>query len=326
MIVKNQTKHVGLNVANRLGKIGGSTIGAVAGAEGFVTPYSVYCGYKGIKLEDRTFKDSIRLNDGHILEKAAAEMFTARTGIKLNEVEFAYGDADHPEFILHPDREFTLNGELYGVEIKAANTNSVRSHWQDDDLETEATVIGNIPVFADTSLPDQYYCQAQWYYAMNNYKAVFEVRLTDNDLTVYYVKSSPDFQQMLYDSALDFIKKVNDGWVPDAIDNEEAKLKYPRATVGKVITANDDLIAHIVNYKIAKEDESRAKKQKENYETVIKETIKDAEIIKDINGNKLGTYKNTTRSIIDSDRLKIEKPDIYVEYKKESTSRSLRIS
>ena len=319
-----------LSVDDRIGIIGGSSVGALLDLKGYGTEFEVYLDYIGKKPEPDE-KTKWTFKRGHILEKANAEMFTALTGFELTEPEEAYYDPDHPYLILHPDREFIdpKTGDKYALECKMASVHAFRHSWGEmDELVTAPLLDPSIQVYRgdENSLIEQYYAQTQWYYALADYKGVFLARLTDNDIVVYYVEPDDDVQKALYLTAIGFHDKVEAGWEPAPVNTVQAKTAHPNSEENSEISADADIRGKMERLAEIRTEKKDLEAEEEIIKTEVMDYMKENEVLISSDGEKLATWKTVKRSTFDSTRFKQDYPNLYEVYQTKSESRPFRLA
>lgn len=315
-----------LDVSEREGIIGSSSVGAVAGIEGRVTEYSVYRSFTGSK--DSTDSDTQWTYDkGHILEEPTAKMFEKLTGLTLSEPDEAYVDADHPELICHPDREFSIErkGLRCALEIKTTELFAAKASWGIPEPVWDTEMPEDVTVYSGDGIPPQYYAQCQWYYAICGYDRVYLARFTDNEIFIYYVPENAEFGKKLYDSVLEWIESVKNGYVPSPSTPGEIRLAYPKETKDTCLVA-DNSTMEIFR---ALQEETRKKKDAEAKIDDLKAKLalymKDNEILVSNKGDKLLSFGIQKTQRIDTKRLRLEMPDIADDYSYMTESRVLKV-
>lgn len=326
-------------VDDRKGIIGGSQVGVIAGLPGcYSSEYQAYRAFTGLPIDISDTTKEIFLA-GHILEEPIAKWFEtklndAKIECHLTEPQYMYTDPDHPELILHPDREFveTIEGKRYALECKTASLYSMNGmKWPEPvplaHEERPGWFPEDIPLYDGSSLNVGYYAQCLWYYALAGYDGVFLCRLTDNQFFVYYVKYDEKQVKWLYETVLAWLDKVRNGYVPAAKSEDDIKVKYPFGIKEKSFEATEALAKEIADYATLDEQCKELDKELKAKKASIQEQIGDATFVL-FNGEKLCSWSNCTRSGIDEDLLKASHPDVYNEvFNPEKTKyRQLKVS
>jgi predicted phage-related endonuclease len=115
---------------------------------------------------------------------------------------------------------------------------------------------------------------------------------------------------------------------PPALDGSSAaeqylKEKYERAESGKEIILPSAFKEYLASYQQIKSNEKAIEAAKRDIENKIKAELKDAE--SGLTDNFLITWKNQSRTSVDSKALKEKFPDVYKQVLKESSFRKLTI-
>lgn len=329
MIAKNPIK-LEITADDRKGIIGGSSVGAVLGLPGYVSQYDVWRDYVGIRRPVSADLAWTYLK-GHIFEKTIAELFTAKTGIDVEEVPFAYADPDHPYLICHPDRAFIkpIDGKRYALECKMASMHAVRKSWpdtEDGDRIPMPFLPSDVAVYDGTELlPPQYLAQCYWYMAICGYDGVFLARLSDTDLTIYWVGPDESRERGIYDAVIDFRERVESGWIPPMTREDEASEMYPVADDSDAVTADDQTQDAVKELRKLNDSRKELDERIEALRLKIKGFMGTAGVLEDDRGDRIATWRNSRSGRLDAERLRIEKPEIYEEYLKETQGRIFRI-
>lgn len=159
--------------------IGGSDIAAVAGLSPWKTPYDVWLEKVGLAPpQDETEPQRW----GHILEPIIAKEYAARLGVRLRRpVPALRRDRQRPWMIGTAD--FLHVGARVGMDAKAPGFRQVR-RWGEGAED----------------LPDEDFCQAQWYLALYGYERWDVAPLLGRELRVYPVVPKPDLQAALIEA------------------------------------------------------------------------------------------------------------------------------
>lgn len=339
-VTKQITKAPLVHASQRKGIIGGSQIGTIIGIEGcYSSEFETYRSYIGIEENpDDSAKESFYA--GNRLEEAIAQWFSYDMQLEepVHELDFQYVDPDEPRLVLHPDREFSVDGKRYALECKTASAFAMRgSKWPDlEEIDRsklpswvpEKLTDGRPLVIYDgsKSVMPGYYCQCLWYYALAGYDGVFLARMTDNRLYIYFVDFDVPSEKKMYSIVRNWLKKVDQGYVPKPSTPEEARTIHPKATKDKYIDATDALLADIEKLKGRQAVLSAAEKAVDQTKADIMTAIGDAEYVKS-GGKVVATCKSGKQSRIDTTALKLKDPDTYNKFLKTiETARSLKLT
>jgi predicted phage-related endonuclease len=110
---------------------------------------------------------------------------------------------------------------------------------------------------------------------------------------------------------------VKTGIPPAPVNNDDLKLVHPESN-GNGITADDELVSHLEILKQFKQTRSEVDLSIKDIELIIKKTMGDHEFIVD-GETTLATWKSgAPRSSFDSKSFRLDHPDLYQEYTKQS--------
>lgn len=301
-----------LDVNERKGIVGASSVGAIIGVSKFPTEYEVYQDFVGIAREHST--ETLEVFEmGHQLEDFIASQAERIYGYKLRKSNFAYYRPETPKIICHPDRLTSINGENWGVEIKSSSA-------FDDSWGTPET----------DEVPYGYLVQCLMYlYNIPTLKGVVLFRFSNNRLTRYVVKRTEQIEAMISSivaRVVEWIDKVeNQGYVPACANDNEVKTKYPLATDSMVI-ADEEINESLNEYR----EKHKEYKELENELKLLKVRITDymgenGTIVDSNNTFVQATFKNISKVSFDANTFKAENPEMYQKYLKSNTYRTFLI-
>lgn len=292
--------------------IGGSEIGAILGFSAFSSPYKVWLQKTDPEFyEQPNERTAEYFYFGHKMEQIIADAFEEKTGLKVQrqgmirsvEKPFAFANVDR--VIVGTDE----NGKKGFLECK--NVSSWKSEeWEDDEL------------------PSSYYLQCQWYCFVGDYDFFYIAALIGgNHLVVKRVeRNEADIQIMVERAEKFWNENVIGGKMPpiDGSDECEKALK-------KRLTKDDGEDKRLDGqWEMMLSDLARYEAE---YET-LGETIKEIKNkLREYMGNSAYaegdtykvTYKCSSRSGFDKEKLSVDYPKIYAAYVTKSPIRTLRI-
>lgn len=291
----------------RTNGIGGSDAGAIAGVNPWKSSISVY--YEKIEQVSSAIEENEAMYWGNVLEDVVAKEFSKQTGFKVQKRNVMYQHPEHQFMLANIDRIYIKDGRVSGIlECKTTNEYS-KDNWKDDKI------------------PDHYYLQVQHYLAVTGFKEAYIAVLIggnkflfkkidrDEELIGYLIKIESDFWKMVQ------------GKTPPPMDgssdaDELLKYLYPKSDPDNEIYLND-FEQQLTEYENLKAQIDELNQRKTQFEQVIKNEMKEAEIAHI--GDRKITWKTSFSNRIDSTRLKKERPEIYKQYCKESISRRFLI-
>ena len=308
MSEKVEKKKRKLDVNQRKGIIGGSSMGACIGLSTYKSPYEVYEEFMGIQHEVTPEKAEI-FEMGHQLEGFIAKQAERIFGIKLRRVNFALVHPKYEWLVCHPDREVVgkVNGKKIGVEIKSSSTYD-NARWGDPDTD---------------QIPMDYLCQCHDYMMCGDYDEVWLFRFSNNRLTRYIITKDEELETVILTKVVKFVDDVKSGWVPPFSDVKQVTAKFCQETGGSVVADEkiENLVDELNSARLAKKN---AEERIDAIKIQVIDFMKDKKYLFSRTGEKLCSYYQSKRTQIDIKRLQAEKPELCAQYSKESTSMVLR--
>lgn len=283
--------------------IGGSDAGAVCGFNPYRTAIEVYQDKTSKEIEEI---DNEAMRQGREFEDYVARRFTEATGKKVRRANAMYFDENRPFMLADVDR--VVVGENAGLECKTASP-YLSDKWED----------GKIPMHYQ--LQCYHYMSVMnadaWYIAVLIYGKEFKFyRLErDEEIIADLVRIEQDFWQ----------NHVEKGIMPNPDGSKLADsviAEYFKETVPVTVPLNG------FNEKLKRRQElmeviSRMDTEKKQIEQELKLYMGEAEIAE--NDSYLVSWKAFRTNKLDVERLKKEKPEIYEEFKKETTARRFTV-
>ena len=292
--------------------IGGTDIAAILGVSQWASPLSVYLDKTGVPSDD---KESLQMRRGLVLEQFIADEF----------------ERVHPEFTTwkakpkvrtdwgfpagaSTDRLIALRAKpRTPVAILEAKT-AFRFGWRDWDE-------------ANADLPDAYFIQVQHYMAVHDLPLVYGAAdVGDDKLRIVPIPADEAVQKRLIEAGLAFwTKHVMAGVPPEPIgsdaDRDALGRMYPDTIPEPAVYIEGDeaqtLLSDFLSWKFKLEEAKRAsEKAKQCLQALMGEH--EGAVV----GHWKLTWKKQTKTLIDSKRLKAERPEIAAEYSRQSESRS----
>lgn len=285
--------------------ITGTDAGAITGMNPYVSAFQVYQD-KITEGYEETDNESMR--QGRDLEEYVARRFSEDTGLKVIKANAIYRNDDHPMMLADFDR--LIVGQRVGLECKTVSPYSAEK-WKD----------GAIP--AHYQMQVQHYLAVSgfdsWYIAALVFGREFIIRKIDRDeeLIRYLVQIEKRFWT---DNVCARILPDPDG--TKRCSEQIARLYY-KSDFKKTVElpgCNDMLdrrmeIAGMID---------KLEQEKECIDQRIKLEMQDAAYGRTSNYNVSWVSYDSVR--LDTKKLKEEKPDIYKEYEKSTSSRRFSVS
>lgn len=287
--------------------IGGSEAGAVLGLNPYSSAYSVY--HEKLSLV-APFEGNAKTRLGTDLEEYVAKRFCeimAERGEpkKVKRVNAVLRSVEYPFMIADVDR--MLVGENVGLECKTTTNN--------DNYDFDA---GEYPTY--------WYCQVQHYMAVMEAEKwyICVLDLSSGRVSIIEVKRNEGDIESLIEGERKFWEENIQNRICPAPNGSERcediiKEKYPQADE-ELPTV--DLMAYegqMSRLTKVKERISELDAEKSKIEQTLKEALGEAP--RGEYGLYTVTFKNSISQRLDSKKLKAERPEIYDEYARESTTR-----
>ena len=289
-------------LATRKRSIGGSDASAIIGMNPYKSTYSLYLDKTGVS-KDAESNEAMRL--GNDLEAYVAERYTEETGKKVRNDNYMYQDDDYDFITANIDR--VIVGENAGLECKTM------SSFNGYDLE-------------NGEIPSQYYVQCQHYMMVMGYEYMdIAILVFQRGIYIHTVPRSDEFIKALREAEIEFWTKFVVLGVAPALDGSDATMDALKEAYAEDMPASDlflDNIDDLVSqYNYFKEQEDLNKDKKKEAQAKICKLLGDFNT-STAHGNRFkASWKTTSTTRLDSTKLKAERPDVYEEFAKTSTSK-----
>lgn len=291
---------------NRQAGIGGSDASAIAGLNPWKSSIQLYMDKK--ENNPKEIK-SLRMELGNRLEGVVAELFTEETGLKVRNVNGILKNEQYPFALANIDR--AIVGEKAFLECKTTNSFALKE-WEG-------------------GVPPHYEIQCLHYMAITGATHCYIAALIGNSDFIWR-KIERDQE------TIDYLMQIEkEFWeenilkdivpLPDGTDSysEYLKEKYKKSN-GKEIELHllKDGPQKLLRYDEIVSDIKALESEKKFIEQEIQLHMEEFEVAKI--GDRKITWKNSSRTSIDSKKLKSEMPEIAEQFMKTSTSRTFRIN
>ncbi len=289
----------------RQGGIGGSDAAQILGKSRWGTAYNVYKSKIAESIEEEEYYGQYEA--GNDLEPLVVKKYMKATG---NEV--ICGDAT----IVHPKHDFIL-ANIDGFIPKLNRVFEAKAPIFYDDKWGDA---------GSSDIPLDYFYQVMHYCnVMNADGADIAVifRFTWDFIIFKYEHNKKRGQQLL-DVERKFWEDHVEKRIPPAITNiNDAKEEFSN-TADSETMADQLIISKVKSYDSITAKQKSLKDAKDVIKTDILKYMRESTRLTDSEGKLLLTYNNETKSKLDSNKLKIDHPDIYKKYNNKSESRVIR--
>ena len=284
--------------------IGGSDAGAICGLNPYSSPMKVYRD-KTSGVTEELDNESVR--QGRDLEEYVARRFTEATGLKVRRSNYMYRSTENPFMIADVDR--LVVGEDAGLECKTASACNA-DKWKDGDIPLHY-VMQCCHYMAVTG-------KRIWYIAAVILGREFVCRRLewDDDLIKTMIRMERDFWTGHVEKG---IMPAPDGsGVCDAVLAQY----FPAARKGSTVRLKG------FDGKLARREEiltqiSELQQEQSRIEQEVKLYMKDNEFA-ECEGYRV-SWSSVESMRLDIRRIRQEKPEIYQDYAKISTSRRFQI-
>lgn len=266
--------------------IGGSDVAAVLGVSKWKTPYQLWLD----KTSDTvTEKESELLHFGSVLEQVIADEYARRNNVKVLRRNQMYRHAEHPELIANIDR-YIVGGKI--LECKTCNAFASSKFGEGGD-----------------EVPDEYLLQVQHYMHVTGYhSADLAVLIGGNEYRQFSLTYDADLANYAADKCVAFWNDYVVPQVPPPATAGDDLVRYYNAKSGATITATEEIAELLEEYKRLKEVEKEAKADLEAIATQVKLFAGENEIIKDVSGKTIATWKKgKDRATVDWKALAADK-------------------
>jgi len=294
------------DIEDRKTFIGGSDAPVILGLVGWKTRFELYQEKTGEKEPD-DLSDVERVQWGIILEDSVAQMYMRRTGKKVRRVNKRIIDK-HATFprCAQIDRRIVGGGIL---EIKTTDASN-SADWGPE---------------GSSEIPPHYYSQVQHQLAVTSETiAEVAVLIGGNRMRLYLVPRDEEFIADLTAAELDFWGRCLARNPPDPITLDEATIRWGRTNAQPVsgTLIHGALAAELqaLNAQL-KETKARA----DEVELELKKALQDIGDTLMVEGKTVCSWKEQSRTSIDSTRLKAEQPAIAAQYEKTTPYRVFRL-
>lgn len=287
--------------------IGGSDVSIIVGINPFKSVYQLWREKTGQAEPEQT--DSEYAYFGTLLEPIVRKEFTIRTGIKVRAKHAILQSEAHPFMLADLDGVINDNGELAIFEAKTASAYK-QEVWEE-------------------GIPAAYMLQIQHYMAVTGAKKTYIAALVGGNH--FYCHEIARDEEMIgkiiameqYFWENNVVKGIEP--IPDGSDATTAYFNEKFAVSnGKVIELPEAALQACEKYERLTMQVKELETEKNAVGNQLKNYMKEYEV--GTVGDKKITWKPVSKSMIDSKRLRSEKPDIYNAYLSTTSYRRLMVA
>lgn len=284
--------------------IGGSDAGAICG----VNPYSnALAVFRSKTNDDIEETDNEAVRQGHDLEEYVAQRFSEATGLRVRKSNMMYQSVEHPFMIADVDR--LIVGEDAGLECKTASAYNA-DKWKDGDI------------------PLHYLLQCYHYMIVLGKKTWYIAAVILGQEFVY--------RKIVWDDQLAerLIEIEKDFWNNNVLMNQMPSpdgTKVSDEIIQKYFgTAKKESTIELVGFDDKLDRRTEILSQIKKLETEQKKIDQEIKLFMQDNERAksekyLVSWSNVESTRIDTKKIKAEKPEIYAEYSKPSSSRRFEV-
>lgn len=255
--------------------IGGSDMPIIMGLSSYKTPYQLYL--EKIGESETSSEMSPPQYWGSLLESTIRDEFAKRNGVNIQT----------PETIIHPIFNF-LRANIDGyipewnaiLEVKCAS--SFMAHeWGEDGSDI---------------IPMPYLVQVAHYCAVTNSDTAFiAVLIGGNDYREFKYTRDFDIENKVIDEAKNFWQCVQDRTPPDAVNQTDLRLMFPKHDPEKTKTIDTPVAEQLTTLTETRFKIKELSEIEEKYKFNIMQFMQDAECLVDDSGKPIVSWKSNKR-------------------------------
>lgn len=301
-------------LAARTKGLGGSDVGAICGVSPFTSARQIYLRKTGQYDDALNTSDASkeRMHFGHMLEPVVANEYALRTGAKLIEIDATFAHKDYPWALANIDR-LIVDDDENPIGILECKTTS---EYMNDEWESGEIL-------------ESYIYQLNWYlWILGLEKGAFACLVGGNKFYYYEVFRN---DELLNETIIPAAKSF---WFDNVLalkepemqktDTEFANTKYSEVVKNSEIVFEDDvaneLAATVFDCKTKIKELTNIMEEAQNR---LKDRLKDTEIGYCRDYTVKWSPRRQTR--VDTDKLKAEYPEVYLECKKQIDYRVMTV-
>lgn len=280
--------------------IGGSDVSAIAGINPFKSAHQIWLEKTGQAEPEQM--DSEYAHFGTLLEPIVRREFIERTGMKVRQKHMLLQSDEFPFMLADLDGVIRDGDGMAVFEAKTASAYK-QEVWE-------------------AGVPAPYILQVQHYMAVTGAKRTYIAALVGGNRFFHHVVERDEemIGKIISMEKFFWENHVLKGAEP-LPDGSEATTEYFnhkfRKSNGKTVTLPEEALPVCMEYDRISGEMRRLESAKNAAANQLKSFLKEAET--GIIGDRVVTWKQITKSTVDTKRLKAENPDIYSKFLKDSS-------
>lgn len=284
--------------------IGGSDAGTVCGINPYSSAMKLFYDKTGKEVEEQ---ENEAMRQGHDLENYVVQRFTEATGLKVRRSNYMYRNTEYPFMIADVDR--LVVGEDAGLECKTASAYQA-DKWKDGDI------------------PLHYMLQCYHYMAVTGKRTWYIAAVILGKEFVYH---RLEWDNELIESLIHAEKRFwEDYIIPRKMPNPDGSKICNEILNQYFHSAKDKSVVKLVGFDEKLDRRAEIIKQVESLQQELTYIEQEIKLFMQENERAFSekyriSWVNVKSIRLDTKLLKQEKPEIYKEYAKPSSSRKFQI-
>ena len=274
--------------------LGGSDLGAIAGLNPYRTALDVYLDKTS---DDIRCETSPAMRWGNLLEEAVAEAYSEDTGKMVWKWIQPIKHKEYPFLAANIDR--WVGDREYVLECKTAGFTRGKQ-WGEEGTD---------------QIPESYLVQVAYYAAICDVPKVdIAVLIGGQDFRIYTYERNKELEEKLIKIACNFWHNhIEKRIPPKCVNTRDTFNLFPQSNYQEIV-AEDNIMEKWEELKAAREEESMIQTTIEKLKVEIQEFMQDYDVLIDINGNVIATWKNVApKTLIDQKKFKEKYKEIYLQ-------------
>ena len=275
--------------------LGGSDLGAIAGLNPYRTALDVYLDKTSDDIAEET---NAAMRWGNLLEEAVAKEYAEVTG---QTIEIEANTIYHSEYkFLAANIDRWVGDKEYVLECKTAGFTRGKE-W--GEVGTD-------------QIPESYLIQCAYYASICDVPKVdIAVLIAGQDFRIYTYNRNKDLEDKIIKIGVNFWHNhIEKRIPPKCVNTRDTFNLFPESHHHEIV-AESNIMDKWEQLKAARAEESKIADTIEKLKTDIQEFMRDYDVLIDINGNVIATWKNTApKSFFDVKKFKDEAKELYLKY------------